>query len=98
MGTVLAVASCDGPNIPYRAGRVDATGPGPLGVPQPQEELATHTEQFRRAGFTQSEMIGLTACGHAFGGVTKSDFPDIVKDDRDFVFFNNETTKFDEGV
>ncbi|KAK7038720.1 hypothetical protein VNI00_010604 [Paramarasmius palmivorus] len=98
MGTVLAVASCDGPTIPYRAGRVDATGPGPLGVPQPQEELATHMEQFRRAGFTQSEMIGLTACGHALGGVTKSDFPDIVKDDRDFVFFNNETTKFDEGL
>ncbi|KAI3616093.1 l-ascorbate oxidase [Moniliophthora roreri] len=99
MGAVLGVASCDGPTIPYRAGRVDASGPGPLGVPQPQEVLATHIEQFRLAGFNQSEMIALTACGpHAFGGVTKSDFPDIVKHERDFVFFNNQTTKFDEGV
>ncbi|KAF7375657.1 Peroxidase [Mycena sanguinolenta] len=29
-------------------------------------------------GFTQTEMIGLVACGHTFGGVQQAPFPDIV--------------------
>lgn len=59
MGVVHAVAGNGGPLIPFRAGRVDATGPGPAGVPQPHEDLATHTESFRKQGFNRSEMIEL---------------------------------------
>ncbi|KAL0059902.1 hypothetical protein AAF712_013317 [Marasmius tenuissimus] len=78
MGTVLGVASCGGPLIPFRGGRVDATTAGPATVPEPQEDLASHTESFRRQGLTQSEMIGLVACGRSLGGVRQVDFPDII--------------------
>lgn len=78
MGTVLAVAACGGPLIPFRAGRIDATGPGPDTVPLPEETLASHIESFRRQGFTPTEMIILVACGHSLGGVRQVDFPQIV--------------------
>ncbi|KAG7098435.1 hypothetical protein E1B28_000387 [Marasmius oreades] len=96
-GVVIGTVSCDGPKIPYRAGRIDATSSGPLGVPQPQEDLALLTERFRKAGFTPSEMISFTACGHVLGGVTQQDFPEVLKD-RPFVFFNEKTRLFDNGV
>jgi hypothetical protein len=51
--------SCDPtqPLIKLRAGRVDATGPGPSGVPGPFDSLAVATAAFAKAGFNQSEMI-----------------------------------------
>ncbi|KAF9486235.1 heme peroxidase [Pholiota conissans] len=83
VGTVLAVAECGGPSIPFRMGRVDSFVAGPPGVPEPSQDLATHTETFRKQGFTQSEMIGLVACGHTLGGVRFPDFPDIVQAPED---------------
>lgn len=77
LGVVLGVAACGGPIIPYSAGRVDATGPSPVTVPQPQQDLATHTELFRRQGFNSTEMIALVSCGHTIGGVRQADFPQI---------------------
>lgn len=74
----MAVAACGGPIIPFRGGRIDATGPGVFGVPEPHQSLEAHTESFRLQGFNRSEMIGLVACGHTLGGVTSADFPDIV--------------------
>lgn len=80
MGAVIAVGSCSNGKvvIPFRGGRVDAVGPGPSGVPQPQEDLATHTASFAKQGFDVSEMISLVACGHTIGGVHGVDFPEIV--------------------
>ncbi|KAF9050033.1 heme peroxidase [Panaeolus papilionaceus] len=78
LGAVMAVAACGGPIIPFRGGRIDATGPGVFGVPEPHQSLEAHTESFRLQGFNRSEMIGLVACGHTLGGVTSADFPDIV--------------------
>ncbi|EEB89179.1 hypothetical protein MPER_12750 [Moniliophthora perniciosa FA553] len=98
MGTVLAVASCGGPIIPFRAGRVDATSAGPETVPEPQEDLAAHTANFKRQGFSQQEMIGLVACGHSLGGVSRKDFPDIIHDPKvELVQFAN-THQFDNKV
>ncbi|KAJ7447506.1 heme peroxidase [Mycena galericulata] len=68
-----------GPEIAFRGGRVDAGEPNAPGVPQPQDELQTHIADFSRMGFTQTEMIGLVACGaHTFGGVQHDTFPDNV--------------------
>lgn len=67
MGVVFALAGCQGPMIPFRGGRVDAYEAGPTGVPQPQDSLESHTEAFRRQGFTPTEMISLVACGHTLG-------------------------------
>ncbi|KAG6804791.1 hypothetical protein H0H93_006705, partial [Arthromyces matolae] len=69
MGAVLGVASCGGPIIPYRAGRIDATQAGSATVPEPQQDLQTHIASFERQGFNQTEMIALVACGHTIGGV-----------------------------
>ncbi|KAL0571283.1 hypothetical protein V5O48_010674, partial [Marasmius crinis-equi] len=96
-GVVVGNLECGGPVIPYRAGRIDASGPGNFGTPEPQHDLKTLTESFRKQGFTQSEMIGLTACGHALGGVHQVDFPDVVKD-RAFQSFNEKTTRFTNDI
>ncbi|TFK42386.1 heme peroxidase [Crucibulum laeve] len=100
--TVFAVASCGGPLIPFRGGRIDALSAGSMGVPEPQQDLATHTEIFRRQGFTQEEMITLVACGHTLGGVRSNDFPAIVRPSDDSTTPNFEvfdtTSVFDNTV
>ncbi len=80
MGALFAVAGCSGGNVvlPFRGGRIDATGPGPTGVPKPEEDIESHIGSFARQGFNASEMIGLVACGHTLGGVHGVDFPQIV--------------------
>ncbi|KAJ8092122.1 hypothetical protein PM082_021654 [Marasmius tenuissimus] len=98
-GTIIGTVSCGGPLIPFRGGRKDVTSAGPATVPEPQQDLASHTESFRRQGFTQSEMIALVACGHTFGGVRGTDFPDIVHDRpaTDMMLFDG-TDAFDNTV
>lgn len=85
MAAVIAVGSCSNGKVivPFKGGRVDAAGPGPSGVPQPQEDLASHTANFARQGFDVSEMISLVACGHSIGGVHGVDFPEIVPNPPD---------------
>ncbi|KAF8142984.1 heme peroxidase [Mycena galopus ATCC 62051] len=80
MGAINAVISCGGPIIPFRGGCIDATEAGPATVPQPQQDLASHTAAFARQGFNATEMISLVACGHSLvsGGVRQVDFPLIV--------------------
>ncbi|KAF9051482.1 heme peroxidase [Panaeolus papilionaceus] len=76
-GAAGAVASCGGPIMSLRGGRVDAKQAGNPGVPEPHQDLQTHVEKFRLQGFNSTEMIELVACGHTFGGVESKDFPDI---------------------
>ncbi|KAJ7442329.1 heme peroxidase [Mycena galericulata] len=82
LGTIIAIENCGGPEIAFRGGRVDAGVPNAPGVPEPQQDLDSHMASFARQGFTQTEMIGLVACGsvifHTFGGVQHDPFPDIV--------------------
>ncbi|PHH67654.1 hypothetical protein CDD82_1234 [Ophiocordyceps australis] len=78
MGVYMSVRSCGGPAIPLRAGRKDATQKGPAGVPQPQNSIFTFKQQFQRMGFTNEEMIQVTACGHTLGGVHKDEFPELM--------------------
>ncbi|KAG5638972.1 hypothetical protein H0H81_008192 [Sphagnurus paluster] len=78
IGAVFAVSTCGGPIIPFRGGRIDTWIAGPSGVPEPQQDLQTHISMFSRQGFTTSEMIQLTACGHTMGGVRSTDFPALV--------------------
>ncbi|KAJ7636412.1 heme peroxidase [Roridomyces roridus] len=90
IAAVLAIENCGGPEIAFRGGRVDASVPDAPGVPEPQQDLDSHIASFARQGFTSTEMIALVACGHTFGGVQHSAFPNIVND------FN--TTDDSEGV
>jgi hypothetical protein len=80
LGTVFAVGSCSTgkADIPLKAGRIDATGPGPRGVPLPEQNVTVHTAIFDRQGFNVTEMIGLVACGHSLGGVHGEDFKNII--------------------
>ena len=99
----MAVASCGGPILHYRGGRVDALSADTPGVPEPHQDLATHTQMFQRQGFSPEEMIALVACGHTLGGVRSSDHPDIVPpgDDPDvpnFELFDATPRQFDSAV
>ncbi|KIK56945.1 hypothetical protein GYMLUDRAFT_173768 [Collybiopsis luxurians FD-317 M1] len=98
LGAVLAVAGCGGPFVPFSAGRVDATEAGPPTVPEPQQDLASHTESFRRQGFTPTEMIALVACGHTLGGVRQVDFPLVVTDNSTILQTFDTTPAFDTAV
>jgi hypothetical protein len=79
LGVYAAVRACDGPVIPMRGGRIDATEAGPMGVPQPENAIGQFTDQFARMGFDRTDMIAMTACGHTLGGVHALDFPNIVE-------------------
>ncbi|KAK1227051.1 hypothetical protein PQX77_009961 [Marasmius sp. AFHP31] len=95
---VRAVDNCNGPKVRLRGGRIDATSAGPPTVPEPHQDLASHTESFRRQGFNQSEMIALVACGHSLGGVRRVDFPEILhNEDADLELFDGTQT-FDHAV
>lgn len=52
LSLVAAVAACDGPRVPLRAGRIDATEAGPAGVPKPEDDLDSNYAAFSKAGFT----------------------------------------------
>ncbi|KAJ7123044.1 heme peroxidase [Mycena epipterygia] len=75
LSVILAIKNCGGPSIAFRAGRIDAESAGPATVPEPQQDLASHTASFALQGFNVTEMIGLVACGHTIGGVHQVDFP-----------------------
>ncbi|KAI1663060.1 heme peroxidase [Daldinia decipiens] len=78
LGVYYAVRSCGGPVVPVAGGRVDALAAGPIGVPLPQNTAFTFEQQFTRMGFSKTEMIQVTACGHSIGGVHEKEFPEIV--------------------
>ncbi|EFY97267.1 WSC and peroxidase domain protein [Metarhizium robertsii] len=108
MGVYMSVRSCGGPIIPIRAGRIDATAAGALGVPQPQNSATMFQQQFERMGFSTEEMIQATACGHTLGGVHQDEFPDLMPatgvvsgnvalDSTDAVFDNKVVTEYLSG-
>ena len=78
LGAAISVGACGGPQIPLRGGRIDATGPGASGVPEPKSDVKTTLTHFSGAGFNQEDAIALTACGHTMGGVHHDEFPQIV--------------------
>jgi catalase (peroxidase I) len=102
IAAVFSVASCNGPIIPFRGGRTDTWTAGSTGTPEPQQDIATHTDMFRRQGFNAQEMIKLVACGHTMGGVRSTDFPAMVPpgpnpDVAKFIDFDT-TPQFDNLV
>ncbi|KAL2072695.1 hypothetical protein VTL71DRAFT_12038 [Oculimacula yallundae] len=80
LAVILAVAGCGGNAnaIPLRVGRIDAVEAGPPGVPTPFTPLEPTLAQFAKAGFTATETIALTSCGHSLGRIHFSNFPDII--------------------
>ncbi|KAJ6538119.1 heme peroxidase [Mycena capillaripes] len=104
LGAILAVDNCAGPEIPFRGGRVDAGEPNTPGVPEPQQDLDSHIASFARQGFMPTEMIGLVACGHTFGGVQHAPFPDIVLEVSDpdntesVAHFDSTPVHFDNNI
>lgn len=102
LGAVFAIATCGGPIVPFRGGRVDTWTAGVPGTPEPENDLDTLKEMFRKQGFSNSEMIALTACGHTVGGVRSTDFPAIVPAGPDpsktIIVDFDSTTQFDTKV
>ncbi|KAH6952781.1 hypothetical protein HG530_000612 [Fusarium avenaceum] len=103
LGTVVATGLCEGPKVPFRAGRVDAYKAGPSGVPEPSTNMKDTFAAFTKAGFTKEEMTAMVACGHAIGGVHSEDFPDVtgIKADPNndtSVPFQKDVSYFHNGV
>ncbi|KAL5329264.1 hypothetical protein ACEPPN_002775 [Leptodophora sp. 'Broadleaf-Isolate-01'] len=100
LGVYASVRACGGPVVPIRGGRIDATAAGPQGVPQPQNPQGTFVNQFARMGFNTVDMIQMTACGHAIGGVHSEFFPEIVPAGtapNGYALFDN-TPEFDNNI
>ncbi|KAF4120106.1 Peroxidase [Geosmithia morbida] len=103
LGLVVATGACEGPKVPFRAGRVDAYQEGPPGVPEPSTNLKDTFATFTKAGFTKEDMTAMVACGHAIGGVHSADFPDVtgIKADPNndtTVHFQEDVSRFHNGV
>ncbi|KAL0570323.1 hypothetical protein V5O48_011638 [Marasmius crinis-equi] len=100
LGVFTSVKECGGPDVPFRAGRTDATGAGETGVPEPTTDLDTTKAQFAKAGFSTADMIAMVACGHSLGGVHGNDFPEITGNNSEASFpqFDGTTGKFDNAV
>ncbi|PPR01093.1 hypothetical protein CVT26_015999 [Gymnopilus dilepis] len=102
IGAIMAVNTCGGPILSLRGNRQDAWTAGATGTPQPQQDLSTLTESFRKQGFNSTEMIKMVACGHTLGGVRSADFPDLVPPNPNSIYpvidnFDN-STHFDNSV
>lgn len=80
LSVVSSVGNCGGLQVPYRGGRIDATGEGPFGVPEPETSIEETLEEFANAGFNAEDAIGLTACGHSLGRVHHGGFPNVVSE------------------
>lgn len=80
LGVAMSVAVCGGSDSApgVRVGRIDAHEAGPAGVPTLFSDLETTLAAFEKVGFTASETIAVTACGHSLGRVHYSNFPDLV--------------------
>ncbi|KAH7241982.1 heme peroxidase [Fusarium tricinctum] len=103
LGTVVATGLCRGPQVPFRAGRVDAYKAGPSGVPEPSTNMKDTFAAFTKAGFTKEDMTAMVACGHAIGGVHSEDFPDVtgIKADPNndtSVPFQKDVSRFHNGI
>ncbi|TGO25717.1 hypothetical protein BPAE_0074g00260 [Botrytis paeoniae] len=100
MSVVVASMACGGPIIPFRGGRVDAMKAGVSGVPEPDQDLATHTAIFAKQEFNTAEMITMVACGHALGGVHGVDFSLITGDGsaENFPKFDSTYDTFDNPI
>ncbi|KZV81700.1 heme peroxidase [Exidia glandulosa HHB12029] len=104
LALVYSVENCGGPEVDFRGGRIDASGPNLPGVPEPQQDLNSHLTAFERMGFNREEMIGLVACGHTIGGVQHTALPDIVPELNDpnnedsNALFDSTGTAFDNNV
>ncbi|KAJ7815321.1 putative L-ascorbate oxidase [Mycena olivaceomarginata] len=96
LGLIIAVENCGGPEIAFRGGRVDAVEPNVPGVPQPQEDLDSHIASFARQGFTQTEMIGLVACGCAH--IRRPPNLSLHFDSTSVNFDNNIATEYISGT
>jgi hypothetical protein len=57
LGVYVTVTFCGGPTLQVRAGRIDATGPGPSGVPEPTDATQKMVARFATAGFNVTEMV-----------------------------------------
>ncbi|TLS24024.1 hypothetical protein PpBr36_08708 [Pyricularia pennisetigena] len=96
MSVIVSHSACGSPTIPkipFRAGRIDASGAGPTGVPEAFTPLDETASQFRKAGLSEKEMIQLVACGHTLGGVHSNNHPQIVPGDSSI--WNDTVETFD---
>ncbi|KAJ3092904.1 hypothetical protein HK102_000880 [Quaeritorhiza haematococci] len=71
-GAIISVKVCGGPDIPFRAGRKDATTRNPPGLlPGPNVPIPELLSRFQTLGLNAREFVALTAGAHSVGGRNK---------------------------
>jgi len=79
LGVYYATRACGGPAVPVRGGHVDATsGLGPGYIPLVADPPQSLMNKFARMGFSPSEAVELTTCGHTVGKVHAANFPTVI--------------------
>ncbi|KAJ3092905.1 hypothetical protein HK102_000881 [Quaeritorhiza haematococci] len=71
-GGIISIKACGGPDIPFRAGRKDATTRNPPGLlPKVSTPIPDLLTQFKKLGFTAREFVAITTGAHSIGGRNK---------------------------
>jgi hypothetical protein len=81
LGTVISSASCSGPILDYKGGRIDAVVGGASGVPEVDISADEYFDTMAKTGFNEQQAIQFLVCGHSIGSVHHSGFPEV-QDDR----------------
>jgi catalase (peroxidase I) len=75
LGGQVTVTHCGGPNIPFYAGRKDATAATaqtPVGrLPEFSDSFATNLAVMKRMKFTDEEIVAIVTGSHSMGGAHK---------------------------
>ncbi|KAJ3093137.1 hypothetical protein HK102_007976 [Quaeritorhiza haematococci] len=68
-GAIVSIETCNGPAIPFKAGRIDATSRNaPLGERgNPDASIDVLLSEFERLGFTSREFVAITSGSHSVG-------------------------------
>ncbi|KAI9350505.1 heme peroxidase [Zopfochytrium polystomum] len=98
LGGVVTVEHCGGPKIPFRSGRIDATGINNYSVlPDPFFSIAQLKALFvDRMGLTSLDMLVLTTGSHSMGGAHKAITPKVTNET--FVPFDSTPGVFDNDI
>jgi hypothetical protein len=94
LGVIVSSASCSGPQLTFKGGRVDATGGGRSGVPEPEQSANEYFDAMEKIGMNKTEGIQFIAVSYfALALAHRSDLsssaatqlvPFIIRDSRKF--------------
>ncbi|KAJ3030706.1 UNVERIFIED_CONTAM: hypothetical protein HDU68_008095 [Siphonaria sp. JEL0065] len=99
LGGIVTVATCGGPQVPFKTGRASITVPNDVAGKLPHDAfspLSTIKAGFLRMGLTDVDMLVSTTGSHSLGGAHTAISPNITKEE--FTPFDSTTGVFDNDI